>query len=813
MTLVGGFSRRSPVFRRPYILALLHTHLASPSSALKTWLLRATQISLLTLLCNRNISEVRSSMTGGSTKLPAGLTLATSASVHLVRMLDVDDLDTQSMSIEYCLLARTPDVAPHTELYETTRRANSIRNVETNNRIHAQSSSSIVAASNQQTIDIHTIAHKTAESSLEDAKVTKFSGLYSSSKLRICYGLSMPLSAWTKLLSIHVTRADSLRCTLSLRSNDLPSLNAKEVSHFASLFVACEESWGLFPLLTGMSDGRAPRAARSLLSAEQWAVLTTATARSARLFFRGPPPLPCRAASGRVLPTPRRARHSAASSAHRRPLRCCQTYAGIRPARHRWHDTTLETKQPVKRKIGIDLTEYIANYNKAPVFSNTFIHFPRENVRLEDANGTTAYPAEGTRSSMWRVVACEFDSSLVTPVCENKYYRLFTCKPSPRGTHLRPRRVSCTLSGRAVQYRSYVCTGTYKPSPRGTLLGRRSGAAWTYCDAYDYDASTTSWCEAKEETRNVGVGVGENFRVGYLATPITAGMQGRKKREFPKKARRPAASSGTIPTCENSGVTRCRGLSSASSLTAQPPPALGVHQENPLPIGQTYENVRASTSIQRSGPASPRYNVVSLPAAAWRAAPHAHLIHRTPLHLSCRASPHLAISYPPIYRPSHMSTHPDENNACRRSPYSSSASRPRTREKWGMAVLGTQPFDLCEYVYVDALGRLGVFLRSRQRYTRSYGVLWTIDLELQCQTAPPDFIIGFSGLPPTVVANLNTYSPQNVVTCQEHVGTPISNQFLITFSPADGPANSSQSGTRPVTRSSCRQSEKEFAHI
>ncbi|KAJ8895831.1 hypothetical protein PR048_001170 [Dryococelus australis] len=38
-------------------------------------------------------------------------------------------------------------------------------------------------------------------------------------------------------------------------------------------------------------------------------------------------------------------------------------------------------------------------------------------------------------------------------------------------------------------------------------------------------------------------------------------------------------------------------------------------------------------------------------------------------------------------------------------------------------------------------------------------ILATIDSELQCQTVSPDFvIIGFSGLPPTMVANLKTYS-------------------------------------------------------
>ncbi|KAJ8894236.1 hypothetical protein PR048_006848 [Dryococelus australis] len=51
---------------------------------------------------------------------------------------------------------------------------------------------------------------------------------------------------------------------------------------------------------------------------------------------------------------------------------------------------------------------------------------------------------------------------------------------------------------------------------------------------------------------------------------------GRGEREFPQKARLPAASSGTIPTCENPGVAR-PGIEpnspgwEASSLTAQPP--------------------------------------------------------------------------------------------------------------------------------------------------------------------------------------------------------------------------------------------------
>ncbi|KAJ8895708.1 hypothetical protein PR048_001045 [Dryococelus australis] len=55
-----------------------------------------------------------------------------------------------------------------------------------------------------------------------------------------------------------------------------------------------------------------------------------------------------------------------------------------------------------------------------------------------------------------------------------------------------------------------------------------------------------------------------------------AGFQRRGKRKIPEKIRRPAASSGAIPTCENLGVTR-PGIEAgspwceASSLTTQPP--------------------------------------------------------------------------------------------------------------------------------------------------------------------------------------------------------------------------------------------------
>ncbi|KAJ8867021.1 hypothetical protein PR048_032883 [Dryococelus australis] len=65
-------------------------------------------------------------------------------------------------------------------------------------------------------------------------------------------------------------------------------------------------------------------------------------------------------------------------------------------------------------------THTLASLQKTPVFSNTFIYFPRENVGLEDANRTTAYPAEGTQATT-RHTSSEFDSSLVAPVCGNKY--------------------------------------------------------------------------------------------------------------------------------------------------------------------------------------------------------------------------------------------------------------------------------------------------------------------------------------------------------------------------------------------------------
>ncbi|KAJ8866143.1 hypothetical protein PR048_033667 [Dryococelus australis] len=52
MPLVGGFSRGSPVSIRSCIPVLLHILLPSPSSALKTSMLRAAQISSLTISCD-----------------------------------------------------------------------------------------------------------------------------------------------------------------------------------------------------------------------------------------------------------------------------------------------------------------------------------------------------------------------------------------------------------------------------------------------------------------------------------------------------------------------------------------------------------------------------------------------------------------------------------------------------------------------------------------------------------------------------------------------------------------------------------------
>ncbi|KAJ8885464.1 hypothetical protein PR048_011661 [Dryococelus australis] len=68
MLLVGGFSRGSPIYPTTFILALLHTHLTSPSSALKTPILRAAQISSLTYSGSPNVFHERESLVSPETK-------------------------------------------------------------------------------------------------------------------------------------------------------------------------------------------------------------------------------------------------------------------------------------------------------------------------------------------------------------------------------------------------------------------------------------------------------------------------------------------------------------------------------------------------------------------------------------------------------------------------------------------------------------------------------------------------------------------------------------------------------------------------
>ncbi|KAJ8865845.1 hypothetical protein PR048_033367 [Dryococelus australis] len=54
----------------------------------------------------------------------------------------------------------------------------------------------------------------------------------------------------------------------------------------------------------------------------------------------------------------------------------------------------------------------VINYKKTPVRSNTFIDFPGKSAGLVGANRTTAYPAEGTRLSLWvtanRLMHCHY---------------------------------------------------------------------------------------------------------------------------------------------------------------------------------------------------------------------------------------------------------------------------------------------------------------------------------------------------------------------------------------------------------------------
>ncbi|KAJ8868327.1 hypothetical protein PR048_029843 [Dryococelus australis] len=79
------------------------------------------------------------------------------------------------------------------------------------------------------------------------------------------------------------------------------------------------------------------------------------------------------------------------------------------------------SQQPVLRSVVLHSPLHFINLYKTPVFPSTFIHFPRKNVELEDANRTDAYPAEGTWSSVWRVVACDtlFTASFTIPLTKH----------------------------------------------------------------------------------------------------------------------------------------------------------------------------------------------------------------------------------------------------------------------------------------------------------------------------------------------------------------------------------------------------------
>ncbi|KAJ8894355.1 hypothetical protein PR048_006984 [Dryococelus australis] len=80
---------------------------------------------------------------------------------------------------------------------------------------------------------------------------------------------------------------------------------------------------------------------------------------------------------------------------------------------------------------------HIKNYKKTPVFPNTFIDFPRKKCRTGGRKQNDAYPAEGTRSSAWRVVPCAFDPSLVAPCGLNAITSAACSLPCPPPPALR----------------------------------------------------------------------------------------------------------------------------------------------------------------------------------------------------------------------------------------------------------------------------------------------------------------------------------------------------------------------------------------
>ncbi|KAJ8875040.1 hypothetical protein PR048_022930 [Dryococelus australis] len=75
----------------------------------------------------------------------------------------------------------------------------------------------------------------------------------------------------------------------------------------------------------------------------------------------------------------------------------------------------------------------------------------------------------------------------------------------------------------------------------------------------------------------------------------SAGMKGRRKREIPEKNRRPTASSGTIPKCENpvtrSGIEPDSPRWEASGMTARPPRTLAKRQWISSPGGAVFGTI------------------------------------------------------------------------------------------------------------------------------------------------------------------------------------------------------------------------------
>ncbi|KAJ8880459.1 hypothetical protein PR048_016929 [Dryococelus australis] len=98
------------------------------------------------------------------------------------------------------------------------------------------------------------------------------------------------------------------------------------------------------------------------------------------------------------------------------------------------------------------------------------------------------------------------------------------------------------------------------------------------CAVQDHDGNTARLARRSDEALGVRVSVARIapslLDLGRAVLSGT-GMKGRRKREIPEKTRRPTASTGTIPTCENpvtrSGIEPGSPWWEASRLTAQAP--------------------------------------------------------------------------------------------------------------------------------------------------------------------------------------------------------------------------------------------------